>query len=132
MQPHDIETVVQCYPRLIEAGQTALAEEVFTTYDLAMQKHIARWPNDSTALNNLAWMYAKCDRKLDAALRLARHASDSAPHSAVYLDTLAEVEFRLGHTSRALELTKQCICLDPRESHYRENLVRFRKATSLK
>ncbi len=126
LQPQDIEAVVQCYPSLTQAGQSQLAEELFEQYEQAMLQQIRRWPNDATALNNLAWMYAKCDRNLEQALELAQRAVGLAPSSPVFLDTLAEVEFRNGLVERALESMRGCVKLDPRDQHYRENLVRYR------
>ncbi len=128
LQPQDIELVVQCYPRLVELGQQQLADDLFEQFEAAMKAQIATWPKDATALNNLAWMYAKCDRQLDAALPMSQQAVGLAPTSAVYLDTLAEVYFRLGDARRALELMQQCVRLDPRDANYRKNLKRFSAA----
>lgn len=126
LQPQDIEMVVECYPRLVEAGQEQAAEKLFDTFDATMQQQIAEWPRDATTLNNLAWMYAKTQRKLDKALALAQQAVQLAPHSAVYLDTLAEVHFRAGRIAEAEAAMQQCIRMDPRDPHYRDNLKRFR------
>jgi hypothetical protein len=128
LQPQDIEMVVQCYPRLMAAGEQGIADQLFDSYEERMQAQIARWPKDATALNNLAWMYAQCDRELEQAMTLVRRAVELAPHSAVFLDTLAEVEFRSGMIEQALETARACVRLDPRESHYRQNLIRFRAA----
>ncbi|MCA9134910.1 MAG: hypothetical protein KDA45_17195, partial [Planctomycetales bacterium] len=127
LQPQDIEMVVQCYPRLQAAGQSELAQQLFDSYEQNMLQQLELWPQDATALNNLAWMYSQCDVKLDAALPLICRAVELAPSSAVFLDTLAEVEFRSGDVAAALETMRSCVRLDPREAHYRENLVRFRK-----
>jgi tetratricopeptide (TPR) repeat protein len=127
IKPQDIEMVVQCYPRLIKADQIQLATEIFEDFEHTMLAQIASWPRDATAHNNLAWMYSQCDLKLDEAKELALKAVSLAPNSAVYLDTLAEVEYRSGELEKALETARQCVRLDPRETHYRENLVRFRQ-----
>ncbi|MEZ6135944.1 MAG: hypothetical protein R3C53_13660 [Pirellulaceae bacterium] len=127
LQPQDIEVVVQCFPRLVKAGEHAFADELFDQYEAELRAQIAAWPSDATALNNLAWMYSQCDRKLDEALDLAKRGVALAPSSPVFLDTLAEVEFRLGKVERALVSMRGCVQLDPRDSHYRENLVRFRQ-----
>ncbi|MCC7335978.1 MAG: hypothetical protein IT422_12830 [Pirellulaceae bacterium] len=128
LQSQDIEVVCQCYPLLQKAGKTAIAEELFASYEADMQQQLAQWPNDATALNNLAWMYSQCDVKLDEALELSHRAIKLAPNSAVFLDTLAEVQFRSGAIEEALDTMRQCVRLDPRELHYRENLVRFHAA----
>ena len=125
LQPQDVEMVCQCYPLLLKAGETELAEELYTRYQTVMLEQLEQWPDDSTALNNLAWMYAKCDRQLEEAAKLSQRAVQLAPSSPVFLDTLGEVQFRQGQVDRALETMRQCVRLDPREQHYRENLVRY-------
>jgi Flp pilus assembly protein TadD len=126
LQPQDIEVVVQCYPRLMEAGETRFAEELFNEYQQTLLEQIKAWPNDSTALNNLAWMYARSNRNLTEALPLAQRGVELAPHSPVFLDTLAEVKYRLGMIDEAIEDMRGCVRLDPRSPNYRANLVRFR------
>ncbi|MCR9292411.1 MAG: hypothetical protein NXI32_06815 [bacterium] len=125
LQPQDIEMVVVCYPKLMQAGRREMAERLFREYETTMLEQIASWPNDAMALNNLAWMYTQCDRKLDDALQLAHRAVSLAPTSAIYLDTLAEVHFRSGRTQAAIATMQDCIRMDPREQHYRDNLARF-------
>ena len=125
LQPQDIEMVVQCFPRLVEGGKPELANQLFETYEREMLQQLTAWSRDATALNNLAWMYAKCERQLDKALELAQQAVQLAPASAIFLDTLAEVQFRRGDQEAAIASMRGCIKLDPRDSHYRENLARF-------
>lgn len=127
LQSQDIEVVCQCYPLLLKAGEPELADELYSKYQAAMLAQLQQWPDDSTALNNLAWMYSQCDRQLDDAARLSQRAVKLAPSSAVFLDTLAEVQFRQGHVEQALETMRQCVRLDPRELHYRENLARYQQ-----
>ncbi|MEM7473659.1 MAG: hypothetical protein AAF483_01565 [Planctomycetota bacterium] len=124
-KPQDIEMVVLCYPKLVAAGQNELAQRLFDSYDSVMQKQLQRWPNDAMAANNLAWMYARCDRKLEEALKLAQKGVSLAPSSPTYLDTLAEVHYRSGRVDAAVNAMKKCVRLNPRERHYRENLERF-------
>jgi hypothetical protein len=126
LQPQDIEVVVECFPRLIKAGQREFAEELRERYESELRAQIAAWPQDSTALNNLAWMFSQCNYRLEEALELAKQGVALAPSSPVFLDTLAEVEYRLGQVENALDSMRACVRLDPRDTHYRENLVRFR------
>lgn len=126
LHPQDIEMVVQCYPRLREAGELEQADNLFAAYEQRMLDQLQRWPRDASALNNLAWMYARCDRALEKGMSLSRRAVELAPTSAVFLDTLAELEFRSGLREQAIATMRHCVRLDPREVHYRENLIRFR------
>ncbi|MFO0942462.1 MAG: hypothetical protein U0930_17125 [Pirellulales bacterium] len=124
----DVEPMVQCYPMLMKAGQETLAQEFFAQFESALMKQIATWPNDAMTLNNLAWMYAKCDVKLDEALVLSKKAVDLVPSSATYRDTLAEIYFHHGNVDEAIETMRGCVKIDPREQGYRKNLVRFSAA----
>jgi tetratricopeptide (TPR) repeat protein len=121
----DIEPVVSCYPLLVKAGQQDFAQQLFTQFESALLNQIRQWPEDAMSLNNLAWMYAKCGVKLDEALDLSRQAVKLVPSSAVYLDTLAEVQYRRGEVDLAIETMRNCARIDPRAPGYRKNLVRF-------
>lgn len=125
-QPQDIEMVVQCYPRLIDQQQEEFAERIFKLFEDTMLAQIETWPNDAMALNNLAWMYSQCDRKLEDALVYSDKAVSIAPSSAVYIDTLAEIHYRSGRLKEATKAMLECVRLDPRDKRYRENLIRFR------
>lgn len=127
LEPQDINVVVECFPRLVDAGQQEFATELLVRYETVLRTQIAAWPEDSTALNNLAWMFSQCDYKLEEALELAQRGVSLAPLSPVFLDTLAEIEYRLGRVEQALGTMRECVRLDPRDSHYRENVVRFRQ-----
>ncbi|MFO1062416.1 MAG: hypothetical protein U0892_00900 [Pirellulales bacterium] len=126
LKPFSIELIEDTYPMLVEAGRQADADMLFDSFDQRMKEHLAKWPNDSTSHNNLAWMYARCGLKLEEAHGLAEKAVDLSDGSPTYMDTLAEVEFRLGRIDRAVELAQKCIKADPRHNHYREQLIRFR------
>lgn len=126
LEPQDIELVVQCYPRLRDAGQTEMANRLFDAFRESMLQQIEEWPRDATALNNVAWMYSQCDRNLDEALEFSKKAVELAPKSAVYLDTLAEVYFRRGDSNEAVRLMDECIRLDPRDPHYEKNIERYK------
>lgn len=128
LHPLDIEVVVACYPKLIKAEQNEWAEQLFSRYQTAMKSHLETWPDDAMTANNLAWMYCQCDLHLDQALSLAQQAVRLAPSSAVYLDTLAETQFRLGQINQAIQSMRGCVRLSPREPHYRDNLARYSAA----
>jgi hypothetical protein len=125
LHPLDIEVVVACYPKLVQAGQNEWAKQLFSRFQSAMQSHLSQWPDDAMTANNLAWMYCQCDLNLEQAMSLSQHAVKLAPSSAVYLDTLAETQFRLGQTDQAIQSMRGCVRLVPREPHYRNNLVRY-------
>ncbi|MCX7805782.1 MAG: hypothetical protein N3A38_11415 [Planctomycetota bacterium] len=79
--------------------------------------------------NNLAWMLAKCRRRLDDALALAGRAVSLDPCNQYYLDTLAEVHFQRGDRGKAIELAKKCVSLNPWRVQWRAQLARFEKSS---
>jgi hypothetical protein len=125
LNSHDVEPVINTYTRLVKLGKNELADEVFAPFESALKKQIQSWPEDAMTLNNLAWMYAKCDIKLNEALELSTKSTSLVPNSAVYLDTLAEVHYRRGEVDAAISTMRECVKLDPRAKGYRKNLVRF-------
>lgn len=128
LHSQDVEAMVLNYSKLVKAGQQKLADDFLSQYESALKSQIEKWPNDAMALNNLAWMYAKSDVKLDEALKLSQKAVELVPKSATYRDTLAEIHFHMGKVEEAIEIMRDCVRLDPREKGYRKNLVRFSAA----
>ncbi len=128
--PSGIEVAEYFVPELVKLGRNNEADRLFKKVDSIMTQLCQRFPDSALYLNNLAWMYARCDRKLDKGLELAEHAVKLEPDNATYLDTLAEVEFRRGNRRRALELAKRCVVLDPDHPHYRRQVARFSKPAS--
>ncbi len=128
LQPQGIDLVEDTYLELVATGNQKVADELFTRFEKRLLEHLERWPQDATTHNNLAWMYARCNLKLEEALEHSQTAVELSPHSAVLLDTLAEVQFRLNQYSAAIDSMHRCIQLDPRDPHMRRQLERFLKA----
>ncbi len=128
LQPQGIELVEDSYPDLVASGNQAVADAWLAKFEKRLLSHLERWPKDATTHNNLAWMYARCNVKLDEALEHSQLAVELSPYSATLLDTLAEVQFRLKQYSAAIDSMKRCILLDPRDPHMRRQLERFLKA----
>ncbi|PIE71682.1 MAG: hypothetical protein CSA22_02335 [Deltaproteobacteria bacterium] len=90
---------------------------------------IDQTPNDSQALNNLAWALATCEdlslRDPAEALLLARRSVDIHA-SAENLDTLAEALFLNGNVSAAIETEKKALQHSPvQRDHYEQQLEKF-------
>lgn len=128
LQPQGIELVEDTFHELVASGNQATAEKWFARYEQRLLAHLEQWPTDATSHNNLAWMYARCNLKLEEALEHSQTAVELSPHSPVLLDTLAEVQFRLNHRSAAIHSMQRCIQLDPRDPHFRRQLERFLQA----
>ena len=128
LRPSGIEICEHAYPRLVKRGAQADADRLLERCSSRMLKHLEQWPQDAGSHNNLAWMYARCERHLDEALKHAQLAVELSEDAPTYIDTLAETHFRLGHLDEALRLAEKCTALDPRHDHYQQQLQRFREA----
>lgn len=97
-------------------------------------RHAARISNlpgvPPMELNNHAWQIAidedASQGQMEAALLLAERAvGETAGLEATILDTLAEVQFRLGQSQLAIETIDRAIAQEPDEGYYREQRRRF-------
>jgi Zn-dependent protease with chaperone function len=104
----------------------ALADFLFAKKNYCRAEHLYRLiiqnnPDNATALNNLAWLYATADnlslRDNKKALALAQKAASLTrePH---ILDTLAEAYFINGNTKEALKAIGEAIALKPADLSY--------------
>ena len=75
--------------------------------------------------NGLAWTMVNCNRDLDEAQKHAEVAVEVAPKVAGYIDTLAEIYFRKKDRTKALDLMKKCVALEPTNPYYRKQIERF-------
>jgi tetratricopeptide (TPR) repeat protein len=92
---------------------------------------LERRPGYPMVYNNLAWFYVTHDMKLDEALKLSRTSIELAPDTDAYLDTLAEIYFRMGDTDKALEWINKVFALDPKPRHliyFEQQRDKFEKA----
>lgn len=126
IRPAGIEICEHAYTRLVNCGRKDAADNLLERCRNRMLVHLEKWPNDAGAHNNYAWMLARCDQRLEESLSHAKLAVELSDGLPTYVDTLAEVQFRLGQVDLAIDLAQRCIALDPRHSHYRKQLVRFR------
>lgn len=78
--------------------------------------------------NDLAWLCARVDERLDEALKLATEAVEAQPENAAFLDTLAEAAFRAGKVDDAIRHERRALELEPHSAFMKEQLARFRAA----
>jgi tetratricopeptide (TPR) repeat protein len=123
--PGEVDTAVAFVPALARRGRARAAEELFAKTFAAHQALCKDYPRCAWAHNGLAWLAARCRRRLDVALDHARQAAALAPDNAGYLDTLAEVHFQRGERDEALRLMRRCLKLAPRRAYFRQQLKRF-------
>lgn len=95
---------------------------------------LATGPERPTVLNNLAWSMAEEGIRLDEALELAARAVKLDPDNPVFLDTYAEVNFRLGRPARAAAVIRRALEAEPVDGEHRayleQQLARFTDAAS--
>ena len=99
-----------------------LLTEAFEKPWAILYQHVQAHPDAVSQLNMLAWMGASCNRKINEALRYAKHAYKIQPQPA-YLDTLAQCLYVSGDTKQATTFLKQCIILDPTNFYYTNKLA---------
>jgi hypothetical protein len=78
--------------------------------------------------NNLAWVAAMNERRLDDALELSELAVYVEPESAIYRDTLAEVLFLLDRKTEALQVEQGCLLDDPTQWHLHQQIQKYSDA----
>lgn len=75
-------------------------------------------PNAAVAANNLAWLYAEQNTKLDIALQLAQTAKSQMPDRAEVDDTLGWVYYKRGLASLAIASFKRSVEREPKNAGY--------------
>ena len=124
-KPHDIDMPIVIVPVAESVFGKELADQWFDLFYQPMLKHLDEFPDDTLIGNNTAWFAASCNRHLVKAQSLASKIALSSPDP-TYLDTLAEVEYRLGNIARAIELSERCLQIEPKGKQHRDQLKRFR------
>lgn len=121
----DVLLVEQLLPELMAADRQDAAEKLFADTFAKLAGICEEFPKSAMYHNELAWLAARNDRRLDDALTHAQEAVRLRPEAANYLDTLAEVHFRRGDRDEAVILTRQLIEREPQNKHFQEQLRRF-------
>lgn len=123
--PTDVDLPIDLIPGLEKHGREKEADDMFNRVFAAYDKLCTDYPKSGWGHNSLAWLAARCHRKLDQGLVHANKAVELHPKEAAYLDTLAEVHFQQGDKAKALELMKKCVELEPQTDYFRKQLQRI-------
>ena len=78
-----------------------------------MESIIERWPDNAQALNYVGYTLADDNRDLLRALELLNRAVELSPETDYMLDSLAWVNYRLGHYQQAWEHIRHAVSLLP-------------------
>ncbi len=88
-------------------------------------KSIEQYPQFTNAYNDLAWLYSEQNIKLDHALELIDKALILEPENDAFLDTKAEVLFKMGRVNQAIAIEQCLIQKYPSDSYFRQQLKKF-------
>ncbi len=126
IEPTQIQLPIDVLPWADKVFPREVVDAWFDLYYDSMVQSIEAFPEDAVTLNNTAWLCAICDRKMDKAKEFADRAV-AKRYDPTYLDTLAEVEFRLGKVVEAIEISQRCREMEPREAQHKQQIERFVK-----
>jgi tetratricopeptide (TPR) repeat protein len=130
LKPTDPEIAIDVVPLLIQRGQPQAADSIFNAALDGLKTQLAADPHNPDTLNSLAWLCAECDRDLPQALDWSQQAVAILPRDAAAIDTLADVNYRLGHAQKAVELETKALQYEPGDSFMTTQLARFRAAAA--
>jgi tetratricopeptide (TPR) repeat protein len=122
--PLDIDLPISVVPVAERVFGKEVSDKWFELFYVPMRKHLIEFPEDTLIGNNAAWLAASCNRHLEEAQKMSSKVVENMP-TATYLDTLAEVEYRLGNVTKAIELSERCRQIEPLDKHHQEQLNRF-------
>ncbi len=90
------------------------------------EKALSIIPESDAVNNRLAWLYAKKQKKLDKALKMARKLVIKYPDNAGYIDTLSEVYYSMGNVDRAIKNMETALRISPETRYYKQQMWRFK------
>jgi tetratricopeptide (TPR) repeat protein len=128
LAPLDHQVLLDAYPVVTALGRLEDAARLFEPVYNESRERLESDPENPTWMNELAWTCARCDQKLDDALKLAEKAVSLEPDNAAFIDTLAEVTFRLGRAEEAAKLEARALELEPGDAFMSKQLERFKAA----
>jgi tetratricopeptide (TPR) repeat protein len=126
LSPSESSIALDLVPYLKEHGKTDDARAMFNKAFEAAHAKLAVDPMNPEQMNEVAWLCARCDERLDDAVRLATRAVTLAPESYAILDTAAEANFRAGNAKKAVELETRALELKPNDKFMLEQIARFK------
>lgn len=108
-------------------GTLYTANRQFDAAEAHYKRAILLAPEDAVAYHGLAYLYGQHDRNLAKAVELARHATQLAPASAPYHNTLSWLYYKVGRYDAAETAILKAIELAPDNPLYREGLREIRQ-----
>jgi tetratricopeptide (TPR) repeat protein len=128
LNPTDPQIVVDAVPLLRQSGKIEQAQAMFDAAYASLKSQLDADPHNPDLLNGLAWLCAECDVRLPQALQWSQEAVGELPQNSAVMDTLAEVNFRMGRADQAVALETQALKWTPGDPFMTRQLQRFRAA----
>ena len=91
-------------------------------------KSISRYPEFSNSYNDLAWLYSQENSRLDQALELINKALALEPDHYAFLDTKAEIFFKMGRVEDAIAVEEALTRKYPNDDYLKRQMEKFHKA----
>ncbi|MEM9480361.1 MAG: hypothetical protein AAGA58_11975 [Verrucomicrobiota bacterium] len=123
--PSNSSVIEDGFRELADLGSKDEVESVYERIHAEAKQLTDRYPHYAQGHNNLAWLNARCGRRLDEALEHANTAVKMMPRSGAYLDTLAEVHFARGDFRKAVEISDRSLEFLRADPQLREQNDRF-------
>jgi len=82
-------------------------------------------PEHADSYNDLAWLYAEADQNLDRALQLIEMALTFNKDQYAYLDTKAEILYKMGRFDEAMAIGTSLVEQYPTDDYLKEQLEKF-------
>ena len=124
----DIDSSAKLVEALDAAKKHRQADKLFKAFYDPWKKSLAAFPDSPLINNNLAWLCAISNRKIDEAMTLSNRALELEDDNQNYVDTLAEIYFRLGNREKAVEIQKRCVELNPQVQLFKDRLKHFEES----
>ncbi len=102
-----------------------------STKETLLLESLTKEPERAEIYNDLAWLYAEENVQLDKALEFINQALTISSEESAFLDTKAEILYKLNRIDEAIAIEKNLIEKHPSVDFYREQLKKFKKAVKM-
>src|SRR5207248_9971351 len=109
-------------------GAADEAKAYFETAYRAQKAPLCLRLTAAEALNNLAWLCARCGERADEAVALAGRAMALEPENYAYIDTAASAQFAAGNAPEAARLERRALIMRPCDPFMLRQLETFERA----
>lgn len=110
--------------------QLEYAKLNFEGRERLLLQSIQGYPGHADSYNALAWLYAEEEKSLERALGLVDRALVMDPDNSAYLDTKAEVLYKMGRCEEALAIAAELVAKYPADSYLKGQWEKFKTAGS--